>query len=102
MRAAREIVAGDVNVAGDSISGQTVSVQRGFSAKEVQRLILIVGGLVFVTAACVFCVWRSFGDCGSERVTASAGRRVKTRRSAKDGAKDFRRSSHFHGDNNFR
>ena len=28
--------------------------RRGFSAKEVQRLILIVGGLVFVTAACFF------------------------------------------------
>lgn len=54
MRAERDIVAGDVNVAGDSISGQTVSVQRGFSANEVQRLILIVGGLVFVTAACFF------------------------------------------------
>lgn len=54
VRAARDLVAGDVNVAGDSISGQTVSVQRGFSAKEVQRLVLIVGGLVFATAACFF------------------------------------------------
>ncbi len=56
VRAGRDVVAGDVNVAGDSISGQTVSVQRGFSANEVQRLILIVGGLVFVTAACFFVV----------------------------------------------
>ncbi len=54
VRAARDIVAGDVNVAGDSISGQTVSVQRGYSANEVQRLILIVGGLVFLTATCFF------------------------------------------------
>jgi hypothetical protein len=54
VRAARDIVAGDVNVAGDSISGQTVSVQQGFSANQVQRLVLIVGGLVFVTAACFF------------------------------------------------
>lgn len=54
VRAARDIVAGDVNVAGDSISGQTVSVQQGFSASQVQRLVLVVGGLVFVTAACFF------------------------------------------------
>lgn len=54
VRAGRDIVAGDVNVAGDSISGQTVSVQRGYSANDVQRLILIVGALVFATAACFF------------------------------------------------
>ncbi len=54
VRAGRDIVAGDVNVAGDSISGQSVSVQRGYSANEVQRLIMIVGGLVFATAACFF------------------------------------------------
>ncbi len=54
VRAGRDLVAGDVNVAGDSIAGQTVSVQRGFSARQVQRLVLIVGGLVFVTAACFF------------------------------------------------
>lgn len=54
VRAGRDIVAGDVNVAGDSISGQSVSVQRGYSANEVQRLILIVGGLVFLTAMCFF------------------------------------------------
>jgi hypothetical protein len=54
VRAARDIVAGDVNVAGDSISGQTVSVQQGLSANQVQRLLLTVGGLVFVTAACFF------------------------------------------------
>jgi hypothetical protein len=54
VRAARDIVAGDVNIAGDSISGQTVAVQQGFSANQVQRLVLVVGGLVFVTAACFF------------------------------------------------
>ncbi|MBI4671351.1 MAG: hypothetical protein HY741_06740 [Chloroflexi bacterium] len=54
VQAGRDIVGGDVNVAGDSISAQNVSVQRGFSADQVQRLVLIVGGLVFVTAACFF------------------------------------------------
>jgi hypothetical protein len=54
VRAARDIIAGDVNIAGDSISGQTVSVQRGYSAADVQRLVLIVGGVVFLTAACFF------------------------------------------------
>lgn len=52
--AQRDIVAGDVNISGDSISGGTITVQRGYSAPDVQRLILIVGGLVFVTAACFF------------------------------------------------
>lgn len=51
---ARDIVGGDVNVAGDSISAQNVTVQRGLSGPEVQRLVMIVGGLVFVTAACFF------------------------------------------------
>jgi hypothetical protein len=49
-----DIVGGDVHVAGDSIRGQTVTVQRGFAATDVQRLVLTVGGLVFVTAACFF------------------------------------------------
>lgn len=49
-----DIVGGNVNVAGDSIRGQTVTVQRGFAAADVQRLVLTVGGLVFVTAACFF------------------------------------------------
>jgi hypothetical protein len=54
VRAARDIIAGDVNVAGDSISGQTITVQRGYSASDVQRIVMIVGGLVFLTAACFF------------------------------------------------
>ncbi len=54
VRAERDIVAGDVNIAGDSISGGTITVQRGYSAADVQRLVLIVGGLVFLTAACFF------------------------------------------------
>lgn len=49
-----DIVGGNVNVAGDSIRGQTVTVQRGFAATDVQKLVLTVGGLVFVTAACFF------------------------------------------------
>lgn len=56
VRAGRDIVGGDVNVAGDSISAQQVSVQRGFSASEVQRLVLLVGGLVFITALIFFIV----------------------------------------------
>ena len=67
VRAAHDIVAGDVNVAGDSISGQTVSVQRGYSANEVQRLILIVGGLVFATALCFF----AFGAVSAAAVSAA-------------------------------
>lgn len=55
-RAGRDIVGGDVNIGGDSISGGTVSVQRGFSAAEVQRLVLIVGGIVFGTALVFFIV----------------------------------------------
>lgn len=54
VRAGRDIVGGNVNVAGDSISGQNVNVQRGFSASDVQRLVIIVGALVFVTAAFFF------------------------------------------------
>ncbi|HZQ07545.1 MAG TPA: hypothetical protein VFD70_13270 [Anaerolineae bacterium] len=54
VHADHDIVAGDVNIAGDSITGQNVTVQRGYSAGEVQRLVIIVGGLVFLTAACFF------------------------------------------------
>lgn len=56
VRAGRDIVGGDVNIGGDSISGGTVSIQRGFSAAEVQRLVLIVGGLVLATALVFFIV----------------------------------------------
>ena len=41
-------------IGGDSISAQNVTVQEGYSAAQVQRLILIVGGLVFSTALCFF------------------------------------------------
>lgn len=54
VRAGRDIIGGDVNITGDSITGQTVTVQRGYSAQEVQRLVMIVGALVFVTATCFF------------------------------------------------
>ncbi len=54
VRAGRDIVAGDEIIQGDSITGQNVTVQRGYSADQVQRLVLIVGGLVFLTAACFF------------------------------------------------
>lgn len=70
VRAGRDIVAGDVNIAGDSISGQSVSVQRGFTAQEVQRLILIVGGLVFLTAACFFV----FGAVSAATLVATLNR----------------------------
>lgn len=56
VRAGRDIVAGDVNIAGDSISGNTVTVQRGYTAEQVQRLVLIVGGLVFATALFFFII----------------------------------------------
>lgn len=56
VRAGRDIVGGDVNVAGDSISAQQVHVQRGFSADQVQRLVLLVGGLVLITALIFFIV----------------------------------------------
>lgn len=72
VRAARDIVAGDVNVAGDSISGQTVSVQRGYSANEVQRLVLIVGGLVFATALCFF----GFGAVSAAAVVTALNRPI--------------------------
>lgn len=72
VRAGHDIVAGDVNVAGDSISGQTVSVQRGYSANEVQRLILIVGGLVFATALCFFI----FGAVSSVAVVTALNRPI--------------------------
>lgn len=51
-----DIVGGDVHVAGDSIRGQAVTVQQGFSFPQVQRLVLIVGGLVFATALVFFVV----------------------------------------------
>jgi hypothetical protein len=41
-------------IGGDSISAQNVTVQEGYSAAQVQRLVLIVGGLVFATALCFF------------------------------------------------
>jgi hypothetical protein len=54
VRAGRDIIGGDVRVAGDSITGGTVTVQRGYSADQVQRLVLTVGGLVFATAVVFF------------------------------------------------
>lgn len=54
VRAGRDIVAGDVKIAGDSISGQSIVVQRGFSANDVTRLVLIVGALVLATALIFF------------------------------------------------
>lgn len=56
VRAGRDIVGGNVNIAGDSISGGTVTVQQGLSAKDVQRLVIIVGALVFGTALVFFIV----------------------------------------------
>lgn len=56
VRAGRDIVGGDVNIAGDSISGSNINVQRGYSADQVQRLLIIVGALVFATAAFFFIV----------------------------------------------
>lgn len=70
VRAGRDIVAGDVNIAGDSITGQTVTVQRGYSASEVQRLVLIVGALVFVTGAAFFI----FGALSAAAVLAALDR----------------------------
>ncbi len=73
VRAARDFVAGDVNVAGDSISGQTVTVQRGFSAQDVQRIALIVGGLVFLTALVFF----ALGAVASAAVVATLNRPLR-------------------------
>jgi hypothetical protein len=73
VRAAHDFVAGDVNVAGDSISGQTVTVQRGYSAPEVQRLLLIVGGLVILTAAIFF----ALGAAASAVVVATLNRPLR-------------------------
>lgn len=74
VRAGHDIVAGDVNVAGDSISGQTVSVQRGYNANEVQRLLLIVGGLVFLTALCFFV----FGAVSAAAVVGAINRPINS------------------------
>lgn len=54
VRAGHDIVGGDVIIGHDQISGQNINVQEGYSAAQVQRLVLIVGGLVFATAACFF------------------------------------------------
>jgi len=54
VQAGRDVVGGDVNIAGNSISGQTITVQEGFSPAQVQRLLFIVGGLIFASAACFF------------------------------------------------
>lgn len=52
---------GDVNVGGDVVGGDLVKntttsnvTNVGFSEKAVQRLLLMVGAMVFVTAACFF------------------------------------------------
>lgn len=50
-----EIDGGEVHAGRDIVGGDVINVQRtGFSAREVQRLLLLVGGLVFVTAAVFF------------------------------------------------
>jgi hypothetical protein len=45
---------GDVRAGRDLVAGDSITVQRGFSAADVQRIALIVGALVFGTAACFF------------------------------------------------
>ena len=67
---ARDIVGGDVNIAGDSINAQTVTIQRGYSARQVQRLVLIVGGLVFFTALVFFIL----GAISASALTAALNR----------------------------
>lgn len=54
VRAGHDIVGGDVIIGHDQISGQNIRVEEGYSAAQVQRLVMIVGGLVFATAACFF------------------------------------------------
>lgn len=50
-----EITGGDVRAARDIVAGdENITIQRGYSAKDVQRIALMVGGLVFITAACFF------------------------------------------------
>lgn len=49
------IEGGEVHAGRDIVGGDVVTLQRtGFSAQEVQRIILVVGILVFATAACFF------------------------------------------------
>ena len=48
---------GDATVGGDVVARDkttTTTTHVGFSATQVQRLLLVVGGLVFITAACFF------------------------------------------------
>lgn len=70
VRAGGDIVGGDVRIAGDAIRAQTVTVQRGFSASDVQRIVLVVGVLIFVTAACFF----AFGAASAAAIVAIINR----------------------------
>jgi len=50
-----DIADSEVHVGRDLVGGDVITVQRtGFSAQEVRRLLIAVGALVFVTAACFF------------------------------------------------
>ncbi len=73
---------GDVSVSGDMAGRDIVQnvTTVGFSAAAVQRLLLVVGGLVFVTAACFFAGGLAVGGA----IVAALNKPVEVSQSAAD------------------